>query len=228
MGSGPVSIGGFSFSGDAASVQKNHPTTGRIPNGGVVEECVPTDFGRRDTIRLLLGSADFETASRVREAINQAIPSSAHAQDAGTVEIRVPNEFRDDLPGFIGMLGNLRINPDVNARVVINERTGTIVVGEYVRLSRVAITHANLSVITGETPEVSQPLPFSRGRTEVVPRTQLDVVEESKPVHVVDEPVTVGDLAQALNALGVTPRDLSAIFQQLKSSGALHAELIFE
>jgi len=121
----------------------------------------------------------------------------------------------------------LRVVPDMQAKVVINERTGTVIIGDNVRLSRVGITHAGLSVITGESPQVVQPAPFSQGKTAIVPRTDLDVLEGQDFVRVIDESATVGELARALNALGATPRDLSAIFQALKSNGALHAELEF-
>ena len=175
-----------------------------------------------------MNSADFETAARIRDAVNAVFPNTAIAVDAGTIQVLLPHRFLADPSCFIGAVENLHVIPDVKARVVINERTGTIVVGEHVKISRVAITHANLSVITSETPTVSQPAPFSDGETRVVPRTEVDVTEDSRPVSVVDEPVTVGELARALNALGVTPRDLSSIFQQLKESGALHAELLFK
>ena len=128
----------------------------------------------------------------------------------------------------MAIIGSIRIEPDVVARVVINERTGTVIVGERVKLSRVLITHANLSVVTGEFAQVSQPAPFGQGTTTVVPRTQQDVIEEKQSISVIEATTTVGDLAQALNALGVTPRDLSSIFQQLKESGSLHAELEFK
>jgi len=136
--------------------------------------------------------------------------------------------LQGDVYDFMGVVGGLEVSPDVRARVVINERTGTVIVGERVRLSRVAITHADLAIIATETPLVSQPAPFSEGQTEVVPRSTLDVIEEKRPMSVMEESVTVGDLSRALNALGVTPRDLSSIFQQLKTAGALHADLLFE
>ncbi|MGI9516989.1 MAG: flagellar basal body P-ring protein FlgI [Pirellulaceae bacterium] len=228
MASGPLTIGGFSFSGDAASVQKNHPTTGRVVNGAVVEEEIPAFIGATHCLRFLLRDADFETARRITEAINIHIPDTAKTLDAGTVEVHPPNDI-EDVQGFIGKIGLLSVVPDVPARVVINERTGTVVLGSKVRIDKVAITHGNISVTTSETPVVSQPAPFSeRGRTEVVPRTDISAEEENRSMQVIDEPVTVGDLARALNALGVTPRDLSAIFQNLKASGALHAELEFK
>lgn len=223
LASGPVSVGGFSFEGQAASVQKNHPTTGR--SQAVVEQEVPFVYGQLDCIHLLIRQPDFETARRISDAINHVISGSAITLDAGTVKVQVPPSRRFDPAGFTAMVQSLRVDPDIDAKVIVNERTGTVVVGENVRLAKVAITHANLSVVTGESPEVAQPAPFSRGRTTVVPRTELDVVEEKEPITVLDEPATVGDLARALNALGVTPRDLSAIFQMLRESGALHAEL---
>ncbi len=230
VASGAVSIGGgFSFEGDAASVQKNHPTSGRVPMGGVVELETCSAIGEQGFIRLLLGDPDFATASRTAAAVNEFAPRAARPIDAGTVHVTVPEEFRQDVPQFIAAIEELIVQPDGKAVVVINERTGTVIVGEHVRLSRVLITHANLAVSTAEFPQVSQPAPFSpRGQTVVVPRSQVDVLEENKPVNVLEESATVAELAHALNALGVTPRDMSAIFQALKSSGALQAELRFE
>ena len=228
VASGPISTGGFSFEGQAGSVQKNHPTTGRIPNGAIVEEETCTPLGEGGLLTLQLREPDFETARRLAESINRQLPTAARVIDASVVAIRVPHEYQADVPGLIGALGSLTVQPDVVARVVINERTGTVIVGDNVRLSRVLITHANLAVMTAEAPQVSQPAPFSDGETTVVPRTEINVQEEQSRVNLVDTIVTVGDLAQALNALGVSPRDLSAIFQQLKESGALHAELEFK
>ncbi len=228
VASGAISTGGFAFSGDAAGAQKNHPTTGRIPNAATIERETCTPIGQNGVIRMLLRQSDFETARRIALAINKEHPAVARAIDSATVEINVPPPHTEDIPGFIGSVGNLKVIPDRPARVVINERTGTVIIGENVRLARVLITHANLSITTAETPEVSQPNPFSQGETAVVPRTQMDVFEDKAFVNQIDRQSTVGDLATALNALGVTPRDLSSIFQQLKESGALHAELLFK
>ncbi len=234
VASGAISTGGFAFSGDAAGAQKNHPTTGRIPNGATIERETCTPIGQNGVVRILLRQSDFETARRIALAINTEYlahtesPAVARAIDSTTIEIHVPTPHADDVPAFIGRVGNLMVIPDRPARVVINERTGTVIIGENVRLARVLITHANLSIMTAETPEVSQPNPFSQGQTTVVPRTQMDVLEEKAFVNEIDRQSTVGDLATALNALGVTPRDLSSIFQQLKESGALHAELLFK
>lgn len=228
VASGPISIGGFSFSGTAARVQKNHPTTGRIPNGATVELETCTTLGEEGVIRLLLSNAGFETARRISKAINQVYPQSALAIDAATIEVIVPFALQPTVSDFIARVGNLTVVPDVPARVIINERTGTVIVGDHVQLSRVLITHSNLAVSTVESPVVSQPAPFSPGETAVVPRTDVIVEEENNPVSLIEATTTVGDLAQALNALGVSPRDLSSIFQQLKESGALHAELEFK
>jgi flagellar P-ring protein precursor FlgI len=226
LAAGPLSSGGFSFDGQAASVQKNHPTAARIPNGATIELETRSTLGAGGHVRLMLKYPDYETARRIAEAINAEYPASALQWGDTGVDIRVPQEYLGDIAGFVGLVGELLVVPDARAVVVINERTGTVVIGENVKLSRVLITHANLAIMTSETPEVSQPLPFSDGETQVVPRTQVDVIEEEGlPVTMIDEQATVGDLAQALNALGVTPRDLSAIFQMLKESGALHADL---
>jgi flagellar P-ring protein FlgI len=228
VASGALSIGGFSFEGAAASVVRNHPTTGRIPGGAVVEKETGTPPGLDGQFRLVLKSPDFETARRIVTAINQEVPDSSATLDASTILVLIPDQFLKNPTDFIGMVGNLRIVPDIPARVVINERTGTVIIGENVRISSVLITHANLSVLTTEAPQVSQPAPFSDGETTVVPRTEIDVFEETAPLTVFDATTTVGDLARAMNALGVAPRDLSSIFQQLKESGALHAELEFK
>ncbi len=227
VASGPVSIGGFSFEGQAGSVQKNHPTTGRIAGGATVELETCTPIGQDGVVHLLLQEADYETASRIAQSINLLYIDSAQVTDAGTVTVFIPEFHQFDVPNFLSLIGQLPVRPDVKAKVVINERTGTVVIGGMVKLSPVLITHSNLAVITAESPEVSQPAPFSEGETTVVPRTDLEVIEEKRPVSLIEETATVGDLARALNALGVTPRDLSSIFQQLKASGALHAELEF-
>lgn len=228
VASGPLKVGGFSFSGQGASVQKNHTTTAVIPGGAVIEKQVPYPFGLCPQLRILLDHADFTTAGHIAEAINRYSPGAAFAQDAGVIRLVVPDLFRGRVGDFLSHIESLPVAPDVVARVVINERTGTVVIGEHVRLSKAAITHANLAVVTAETPEVSQPAPFSNGETTVVPRTEIDVTEESNPVRLLEDSVTVGDLADALNALGASPRDLASIFQLLKSAGALHAQLEFQ
>ena len=223
---GPLSVGGFAFSGQAAQAQKNHPTVGRIPGGALVERTVPTDFVHGGFVRLVLRQPDSATATALAKVINGRFPGTAVAVDPATVQVAVPEEAAKDPVSFLSELGNLKVQPDAPARVVINERTGTVVAGEHVAISAVAIAHANLAIVTSETPMVSQPAPFSQGQTTVVPRTQIEVTEESGALRAVGPTVTVGELARALNALGVTPRDIIAIFQALKEAGALHAELI--
>lgn len=226
VAAGPISVGGFTFSGDAASVQQNHPTTGKVANGATVECEVPFRLGTSGTTKFLLRQSDFMTSQRIADQINAKYPGTAVSLDSGTVEVLIPEQERYDVVRFLSQIGNLPVEPDMRARVVINERTGTVVVGGAVRISRVALTHANLSIVTAEAPVVSQPAPFSDGETVVVPRTRLDVFDGKRPMQVFEDTVTVGDLAAALNALGVTPRDLSSIFQQLHAAGALHAELV--
>ena len=229
IGSGAISIGGFSFNGDAARITKNHPTVGRIPNGAIIEEEIETSVGEDGRVRLLLHQADYETASRTAAVIRVKGQVDAYVIDAGTIELKLSPKQLLNMAATIGQVRNLKVRPDNKARVVINERTGTVIIGENVRLATVAITHANLAVINTENPQVSQPNPFNQsGETTVTPQTVIDVVEENAPINVFEESATVGDVAAALNALGVAPRDLSSIFQQLKESGALHAELEFK
>jgi flagellar P-ring protein precursor FlgI len=224
---GPVSVGGFKFKGDAATAQQNFPSVGRVISGGVVEREAPGKILCNGQLRLLLRDPDFATAPAVARAINDRFPYSAMSLDAGTVVVLVPSDRYGNLIGFVGELGLLEITPDVPARVVINERTGTIVVGENVKIDTVGIQHGNLNILTVEDAQVSQPLPFSRGKTVTVPRTDLKVQQgEGGGLHVLKRTVTVAELAKALNALGASPLDLIAIFQALKQAGALHADLI--
>lgn len=228
LASGPVSTNGGSFGGQAGNVTKNHPTTGRIVNGGVVEREVPASVFQGGEFRLLLRNPEYETAKRIAAAINSQFPYSALVADPASVRVRLGDSSWSDPYQFVAACGNLMVQPDTVAKVVINERTGTVVIGGHVRLTQAAIAHGNLIVSTTETPEVSQPAPFSDGETTVVPRTQIDVVEEGGPISVIGSTITVGDLAATLNSLGVSPRDLSSIFQMLKASGDLHAELVFQ
>ncbi len=223
---GPLLVGGFAFGGRAATTQKNHPTVGRVANGANVEQEAPGQIVCNGLISLLLREPDYATARSIAAIINLSFPYSAIALNAGTVHVRIPRSQIGNPVGFASELGLLEVNPDVPARVVINERTGTIVAGEQVTLTCVAIASGNLAITTSETPEVSQPLPFSKGKTTVVPRTNVGVSEQNGALNVVPKSVTVAELARALNALGVTPRNLIEIFQALKQAGALHAELV--
>src|SRR5581483_1275132 len=225
---GPISVGGFAFAGRAASVQKNHPTVGRIPSGATVEHEARGEILCQGHVRLLLRDPDHETASAIGFVINAQYPGSTLVLDAGTVQVALPKSGLANPVAFANDIGLLEVTPDSTARVVINERTGTIVAGEQVKISTLAIAHGNLAIVKSEEPEVSQPNPFANGRTVVVPRTKVGVTEQGGALRVVDRTITVGSLARALNALGVSPRDLISIFQSLKGAGALHAELIIQ
>jgi flagellar P-ring protein precursor FlgI len=225
---GPVTTGALAFSGEAASAQKNHPTVGRIPDGGLEEREVPFIMDHKNLLTYELGQADFTTVSRMAEAINSHYAQRlATAVDSGSLTIQVPDQFQGAIIDFIASLESLPITPDTSAKIVVNERTGTIVMGEDVRISTVAVSHANLSIIISETATVSQPNAFARrGQTEVVPETAIDVVEDQANLVVMEMGVSIGDVAKALNAIGAAPRDLVAIFQAIKAAGALHAELV--
>ncbi|MEO2028986.1 MAG: flagellar basal body P-ring protein FlgI [Fuerstiella sp.] len=225
VANGPVSTNGGEFGGNAASVVKNHPTTGRVASGAVIEVEVPTKIIHQGVFHLLLRDPSLESASRIAAAVNTSAPDTAVIIDPAMVSVRVPYE-QINLPyQFIAKCLALTVTPATSAKVVINERTGTVIFTGDVRVSIVGITHGNLFVTTVESPEVSQPEAFGAGSTVVVPRTDVDVTEESRMINVVPNNASVTDLAASLNALGVSPRDLSVIFQTLKASGALHAEL---
>jgi flagellar P-ring protein precursor FlgI len=225
---GPVSTGGFSAGSESGSgVQKNHPTAGRVVNGAIIEKEIVSNFNNRHTLTLNLHRADFTTASRVAQAINIAFYEQiARTQDAGTIEVKVPEKYRGDTVALVTKIERLGVTPDIASKVIINERTGTVIMGENVRISTIAIAHGNLSIEIKEDQRVSQPLPFSRrGQTVVTPESQVLVQEGNNPIFLVESGVSIGEVVKALNALGVTPRDLIAIFQALKAAGALQAEL---
>ena len=225
---GPVSTGGFQAGGEAGGgVQKNFPTVGRVPGGALIEKEIALDFNQKKILTFVLNQPDFTTASRMAGAINAAANDHiARTQDAATVEVRVPHKYRGNVVELATLIESLGVTPDTVSKVVINERTGTVIMGENVRISTVAIAHGNLSIEIKETEEVSQPLPFSRGgRTVVTPDSDVIVEEGKKPLFLVESGVSIGEVVRALNALGVSPRDLIAIFQALKAAGALQAEL---
>jgi flagellar P-ring protein precursor FlgI len=225
---GPVSIGGFAAGGAGAQVAVNHPTVGRVPNGAIVEREVPAgDLNSLDRITLSLRTEDFTTAQRVAEALNQYLRGNyAKAVDMKTIELEVPKDYRGRVVPLLAEIGNLEVRPDIPARVVIDERTGTVVIGENVRISKVAVAHGNLSVEVRETPQVVQPFPFGQGETVVVPRTEVKAKEEKARIVVLEEGATLGELVRALNAVGATARELIAVLQAIKEAGALHAELV--
>jgi flagellar P-ring protein precursor FlgI len=224
---GGVLTNSFSYGGEASSAQKNHPTAGRVPGGALVEREVPNSLTGKTSLRLNLHQPDFTTATRMAAAINNKfqIPL-ASCSDSGSVTLKIPDAYQGRTVEFVADLELLQVQPDNPARVVLNERTGTIVMGENVRLSTVAVSHGNLTLYIKETPQVSQPAPFSKtGETKVVPRTSVKVSEDKAGLALVQEGANIGDVVRALNTLGVTPRDLIGIMQSIKAAGALQAEL---
>jgi flagellar P-ring protein precursor FlgI len=224
---GPVSLGGgFATSGAAATVQKNHPTVGRVVNGALIEKEIPLPFREKNEISINLRQPDFTTALRLVRTVNATLGGEfATALDGGTIRIEMPLQHTGDVVELVASIENLDVTPDRVATVVFDERTGTVVIGEDVRISAVAISHGNLSIVIKERAEVSQPLPFSEGETTVTPETELMVKEEKGSVVLMPEGVNIQEIVKALNAIGVSPRDLIAIFQVLKEAGALQAEL---
>jgi flagellar P-ring protein precursor FlgI len=225
---GPLSIGGFSAAGAGGNaVSRGHVTVGRIPGGAIIERAVPAPLVRSGRIRVVLDEADFRTASRVAAAINREY-GGARPLDASTVDVQVPDHLgRHQLVDFLANVESLTIMPVEHARVVINERTGTVIAGGSVQILPVAISHGGLTVRVRTRQVVSQPQPFSElGETVVVPEGDVAVEESTASLAYFDQAATIQELATALNTLGVTPRDLIAIFQALKQAGALQAELI--
>ncbi|MFP4086555.1 MAG: flagellar basal body P-ring protein FlgI, partial [Desulfobacteraceae bacterium] len=243
---GPVSTGGFAVSGQAAKMTKNFPTVGRIVGGAIIENEIPGDFTNKEGLSFSLANPDFTNASRIVKTINTFLRAPvAKAPNAGTVEVEVPTAYSGNTVELVAMIEQLDVEPDKSSKVVINERTGTVVIGENVRISTVAIAHGNLSIEIKENQDVSQPLPFAPGNrggepimsedgrtitapggnTVVTDDTNLSVEEEKNKLFLVKKSVTIADVVRALNALGVTPRDLMTIFQALRAAGALEADL---
>lgn len=228
VGQGQVFIGGFSASGAAASITKATPTSGRIANGAIVEREVAFDMSRMETVQITLRNPDFTTARRVAQAVNAYLGGDvARPTDPATVRMLVPPRYRGDTVALLTDVEQLKVQPDQFARVIIDEHTGTIVMGESVRISSVAIQQGNLTIRITETPQVSQPTPFSSGgTTTTVPRTDIQVDEGSgNKMAVLANGVTLQELVSGLNSLGVGPRDLISILQAIKAAGALQAEI---
>lgn len=224
---GPVSIGGFNFEagGTGEKVQKNHPTVGRVPNGAIVEREPSTEFLKARQLQLVLANPDFTTAVRMAQAVGASLGADARAKDASTVEVQIPDSYLANPVELIAALESVNLAPDTSARVVVNERTGTIIMGSQVRISTVAVAHSNLSLQIRSELQVSQPAPLSEGQTTVVPRTEVEAREDKTRVNLVGEGVSIGDLIKALNALAVTPRDMISLLQAIKAAGALQGEL---
>lgn len=227
LAQGPVVVGGFSSGGEAGGgVQKNHPTVARIAGGATIEREVPFRFNGLDELVVSLHQPDFTTALRVSQAINAVLDDRvASPADAGTIRVSVPESHRGNLVGLAASLEHVDVEPDRRARVILDERTGTVVMGDNVRISSVAIAHGNLSVQIKETKNVSQPQAFSEGRTVVTPDSSVSVSEEERKLILMPEGTSLGEVVRALNAIGVSPRDLIAVLQAIKAAGALQAEL---
>jgi flagellar P-ring protein precursor FlgI len=226
VGQGSLAIGGFAAEGEAAKITRGVPTVGRIANGAIIEREIDFALNRLMQLRLALRNPDFTTAKRIAAAINDFIGSpTAEPLDPSTVQLTIPAKFGGNVVALLTEIEQLQIEPDQVAKVVIDERSGVIVIGRDVRVSTVAVAQGNLTVTIAETPQVSQPQPFSRGRTVVVPRTKVGVQEDGKKLAIVNEGISLQQLVDGLNALGIGPRDMIAILQAIKAAGAIQAEI---
>jgi flagellar P-ring protein precursor FlgI len=225
---GPVAIGGFTATGASQSVTKGTPTTGRISNGAIVEREVGFDLAKLEAIKITLRNPDLTTARRIAQAINRSLKQNiANPTDPGTVQLTVPASYQGNIVSLLTDIEQLPVQPDQVARVIIDEASGVIVMGEKVQISTVAIAQGNLTIRITETPQVSQPGPFAnRGDTVVVPRTDIQVDEDKdKKLALLKSGVTLQELVNGLNSLGIGPRDLISILQAIKAAGALQAEI---
>lgn len=227
---GPITIGGFEASGQSGtSITKGVPTNGFIANGAIVEREIDFKLNDMPSVRLALRNPDVTTARNIAEAINQQVgPGISRVEDPGTISVTVPTAYQGDVVSLLADIETLPVATDQPARIVIDEATGTVVMGENVRISTVAVAQGNLVVKVEETPQVSQPNPFAPegAQTVVVPRTDVTVDENAdRKIAVLEEGATLKDLVAGLNSLGVSPRDLITILQTIKSAGALQADI---
>lgn len=227
MAQGNVAVGGLGIESEGSSVTVNVPSSGRIPNGATVERTVPTSFSDNGPLVLNLFQSDFTTAQRMVEKINSTFGYGvAMALDATSIQVRGPVDSGQRV-SFVSALENLVINPaETAAKVIVNSRTGTVVIGQNVRVSPAAISHGSLTVTIASNPIVSQPTPLSGGRTAVVPRSDITVTEQKNHMFLFNPGVALDDIVRAVNKVGATPSDLVAILEALRSAGALRAELI--
>jgi flagellar P-ring protein precursor FlgI len=223
---GSLAIGGFQAQGDAASVTRGVPTVGRIANGAIIEREIEFALNRLNQVRLALRNPDFTTAKRIAAAINDYIgTATAEPLDPSTVQLSVPKQYQGNVVALLTEIEQLQIEPDLAAKIVIDERSGIIVMCRDVRVSMVAVAQGNLTVTISEAAQVSQPAPFSRGRTTTVPRTRVGVQEDGRKLALVNEGVSLQQLVDGLNALGIGPRDLITILQAIKAAGAIQADI---
>jgi flagellar P-ring protein precursor FlgI len=224
---GALTTGGFEVGGEAERVTRGVPTSARIPSGAIVEREVAFALADLQAVRLALRNPDFTTATRIAAAVNRWSKTvGAQAVDPATVVLEVPAGYRDRIALLMSEVEQLKIDPDQPARILVDETKGIIVIGENVRISTVAIAQGNLTVRVTETPQVSQPAPFSDGETVVTPQTNVQVDDQSgRRMAVLSGAVTLQDLVDGLNAMGVGPRDMIGIIQAIKAAGALQAEI---
>ncbi|KFC69120.1 Basal body P-ring protein [Devosia sp. LC5] len=223
---GPVNINGFKAQGDAATIISGVPTTGRISSGAVIEREIDFQLGSQTSLRLALRNPDLTTARRIALSINDFIGvPTATPEDPATVRVTLPRGFNGNIVDLLTDIEQLMVETDQPAKIVIDENSGIIVMGKDVRVSSVAVAQSNLTVTIAENPTIVQPAPFSNGVTAVEPSTDLEVFASDKALAVVNESVTLQELVDGLNALGIAPRDLIAILQAIKATGALQAEI---
>jgi flagellar P-ring protein precursor FlgI len=225
LAQGSLVLGGYSAEGQAAQASKNVTTVGQIPGGATVERETPFAFNEQDSLLIHLNDQDFSTTNQVVQRLNNVLGGDyARAEDIASIRLQIPERFKNNLVPLMASLENIQCTPDTRAKVVIDERSGTVVLGSNVTLSRVAVTHGNLNVVIKESPNVSQPNAFSQGQTVVTPDTQLQTREQTNRLVLV-EGANIQELVNGLNAIGATPRDIMSILRTLKAAGALHADL---
>jgi flagellar P-ring protein precursor FlgI len=226
VGQGSITINGFQAEGAAASITRGVPTVGRIANGAIIEREIEFALNRLPNVRLALRNADFTTAKRIAAAINDFLGAkSAEPLDPSTVQLSIPPEFKGNVVAFLTEIEQLQVEPDIGAKIIIDERSGIIVMGRDVRVATVAVAQGNLTVSISESPQVSQPNPLARGRTVVTPRSSVGVSEDGKKFAVVKDGVSLQQLIDGLNGLGIGPRDLIGILQAIKAAGAIEADI---
>ena len=227
LAQGPIAIAGFAVQGEAASIVQGVPTSGRITNGAIVEREIPFKLASLRKVRLALRNPDLTTSRRIAKTVNAFIGrGTAEPIDPATVQLRLTKSFNGNIVDLLTDIEQLIVEPDQVARVVIDEQTGTIVMGRDVKVSKVAVAQGNLTLLVTETPVVSQPNPFGEGETVTVPRTQIEVDDPvDAKLGIINEGVTLKDLVEGLNALGIGPRDMITILQSIKAAGALQAEI---
>src|SRR5579859_2322690 len=223
---GSLAISGFQAEGEAAKIVRGVPTVGRIANGAIIEREIEFALNSLPNVRLALRNADFTTAKRIAAAVNDYLGvKTAEPIDPSTVQLTIPPEFKGNVVALLTEIEQLQVEPDLEAKIIIDERSGIIVMGRDVRVSTVAVAQGNLTVTISESPQVSQPNPLSRGRTVVTPRTSVGVSEDGKKLAVVKNGVSLQQLVDGLNGLGIGPRDLIGILQAIKAAGAIQADI---